>query len=544
MKIKMKHILTVCISTLLGHLCLAGPISDLAGRAVAGYHPILSGVPLMEVVVISDCENENTALNPNLNYMTVDMTANRRTVYVQEPDGSRGMRVVFDVQSYNDLHKYDVIVLDVNGGRLRINEKTGSVTVAGLTPLSVVSRKTGTAENVPIKEKLISELTDADIFTMVMLKDVEFAFKDGAIVNIKENYGQYVDKYHKEYKKEMNYRMDGGRAMIKDSHGNAIGMAVNTLCTWRRDGDGVPQGSGNITGVLTDEQMRRYGSNTGRYLIRPLEKSDIKIDPKKKSSAWVMLTGCILDGFSGKQLDFEKAGPTEAPQVGDRLVSDTGAKSYLWTDSGAKMRTTSDWNNLTSARQGALWNGAILFDGMARDWFKWNNIGQAEATHSIFYEFSAAKVSPGHAMQLCFEIAAGDVNMVNSWGFPARWTVQCSIDGGEYVTLPEACTGDESFSLRPLPCWCKKVNTGKYNKNFHTQYDFCLGSQGHVFNLPDQAAGKEKIVIRLMPAGMMGYALRSNPHEPAEVSTGYDITRTSEAKSLISFGSIFIEYKK
>ena len=498
----------------------------------------------MELVVISDCENENTALNPNLNFQTVDMAMTRKTVYVQELDGSRGMRLIFDAGAYNDLHRYDVIVLNVNGGRLRVNDKTGSVTVAGLVPTAVISRRSGSQENVPVKEKLISELTDEDIFTMVTLKDMEFAFKDGAIVNIKENYGQYVEKYHNAYKKEVNFRMDGARTMLKDSHGNAIGMGINTLCDWRRDGDGVPQGSGKLTGVLTDEQMRRYGSNTGRYLIRPLAKTDIKIDSKKKSSAWTMLTGWILDGFGGKQLDYEKAGPSETPQVGDRLVSDTGAKSYLWTDSGAKTYTTSDWNNLTSARQGAVWHGAIMFDCMARDWYNWNNMGVAESTNSIFLEFSAAKVKPGQQMQLCFELTAGDVNMTNSWGFPARWMVQCSIDGGEFKTLPEACTADESFSLRPLPCWSKKVNTGKYDKNFHTQYDFCLGSQGHVFNLPEEAAGATKVLLRLTPASMMSYALRTNPHEPAEVPGMYDITRASEAKSLISIGSIFIEYKK
>ena len=540
----MRKIVSVFFLAVLGQFCLAGPISDLAGRAVPGHRPILSGVPLMEVVVISECGNENVALNPNTSFKDVDLGMTGKTAYVQEADGSRGMRLIFDVPSYNDLQRYDVIMLDVNGGRLRVNDKTGSVTVAGLSPLAVVSRKSGTAENVPVKEKLISELTDEDIFTMVTLKDMEFAFKDGAIVNIKENYGQYVEKYHKDYKKEVNFRMDGARAMMKDAHGNAIGMAVNTLCDWRRDGDGVPQGSGLLTGILTDEQMRRYGSNTGRYLIRPLGRSDIKIDSKKKSSAWTILTGWILDGFAGKQLDYEKAGPSESPQVGDRLMSDTGAKSYLWTDSGAKTYTTSDWNNLTSARQGAQWHGAIMFDCMARDWYKWDNMGMAESKNSIFVEFSAAKVKPGQQMQLCFELTAGDVNMVNSWGFPARWMVQCSYDGGEFVTLNEACTGDESFSLRPLPCWSKKVNTGKYNKNFHTQYDFCLGSQGHVFNLPAEASGKDKVVIRLTPAGMMSFALRSNPHEPAEVPGGYDITRTSEAKSLISIGSIFIEYKK
>ena len=85
----MKHILSVCILAILGQFCFAGPISDLAGRAVAGYHPILAGVPLMEVVVISDCENENVALNPNVSFQEVDMSMTKKTAYVQELDGSR-----------------------------------------------------------------------------------------------------------------------------------------------------------------------------------------------------------------------------------------------------------------------------------------------------------------------------------------------------------------------------------------------------------------------------------------------------------------------
>ena len=186
------YIVSLFMFVAYGHLCAAGPISDLAAFAVPGEKPILKGVPHMEVIVVSECNNENVALNPNINFKTVDMTVTKRTAYVQEPDGSRGMRIIFDRQGYNDLQRYDVIVLDVNGGRLDINKSTGSITVKGLSPLAVISRKSGSVENVPVKEKLISELTDEDIFTMVTLKDMEFAFKDGAIVNIKENYGQYV----------------------------------------------------------------------------------------------------------------------------------------------------------------------------------------------------------------------------------------------------------------------------------------------------------------------------------------------------------------
>ena len=69
----MRKIVSVFFLAVLGQFCLAGPISDLAGRAVPGHRPILSGVPLMEVVVISECGNENVALNPNTSFKDVDL---------------------------------------------------------------------------------------------------------------------------------------------------------------------------------------------------------------------------------------------------------------------------------------------------------------------------------------------------------------------------------------------------------------------------------------------------------------------------------------
>lgn len=543
MKHIIKHIMLPGILLLIGQVCLAGPIKDLESKAVDGRRVPLSGVPNMEVIVVSDCLSENTALNPNVSYKEVDLTKNGKTVYVQEADGSKGLRLVFEAKQYNELNRYDKIVLNLNGGWIEKDKITGALTVSKLTPLCVVSRESGSESDVPVKERLISELTDDDVYTLVSLKDMEFAFKDGAIVNIKENYGQYVDKYHSEYKKELNYRMDGAMNMLKDAHGSAIGMAVNTLCEWRRDGEGVPQGSGIVTGILVDEQMRRYGNNTGRYIIRPRDRADIKIDPKKKSSAWTMLAGNIRDEYGGKFIDFVAAGSSDKPQTGDRVCGDTGGKSLLWTDCGASVKATSDWNNILPVRQGAVWNGAIMFDCMAKDWFQWSNIGMMTGTNSIFFEFSSKKVKPGQKMQLCFEWTAGDVNMANSWGYPAQWKVECSVNGGEFVTLKEACTGEEAFSLRPLPCWCKTINTGKGNKNYNTQYDFSLGTQGHIFNLPDSAAGQDTVLIRITPASNRSFALRSKAHSPSDSPASAKIDISSAAKGSITIGSIFIDYK-
>ena len=79
-----RNIMIPGILLLIGQVCLAGPIKDLESKAVDGRRVPLSGVPNMEVVVISDCLSENTALNPNTSYKDVDLTINRKTVYVQE----------------------------------------------------------------------------------------------------------------------------------------------------------------------------------------------------------------------------------------------------------------------------------------------------------------------------------------------------------------------------------------------------------------------------------------------------------------------------
>ena len=548
MEMIMRHIINKSVLAgillIIGQICLAGPIKDLESKVVSGKKVVLSGVPQMELIVVSDCTSENTALNPNVSFKEVDLTASPRTVYVQEPDGSKGMKLVFESRHFNELNRYDKVIVDLNGGWISKDAKTGSLTVTRLTPLCIVSRQSGSENDVPVKERLISELTDDDIFTLVTLKNIEFAFKDGAIANLKENYGQYVDKYHKEYKKEINYRMDGVMTMMKDGHGNAIGMAINTLCEWRREGDGVPQGSGDLCGIIVDEQMRRYGNNTGRYLIRPRDRADIKIDPKKKSASWIMLAGCIRDEYNGKFIDFEKAGSSDKKQVGDRVCGDTGGKSFLWTDCGANVYATSDWNNILPVRQGAVWNGAVIFDCMAKDWYKWNSIGMVEGTNSIFFEFSSKKVKPGQAMQLCFEWTAGDVNMLNSWGYPAQWKVEYSLDGGkEFKTMKEASTGDEVISLRPLPCWCKTVDTGKAKKNYNTQYDFCLGTQGHVFNFPEDAAGQETVIVRITPASNRSFALRTKAKDPSDSPHSAKIEISSPAKGLVTIGSIFVDYK-
>lgn len=76
-------------------------------------------------------------LNPNLNYYSVDLEENDRTVYVEAADGSCGIRLRFDEASENRLARYDRVRLDLNGCRLTRMAEPDCMTLTGVQALNV-----------------------------------------------------------------------------------------------------------------------------------------------------------------------------------------------------------------------------------------------------------------------------------------------------------------------------------------------------------------------------------------------------------------------
>lgn len=64
---------------------------------------MLTAPTVVEGIVVSDYRSPNMELNPNLNYYSVDLEENDRTVYVEAADGSCGIRLRFDEASENRL---------------------------------------------------------------------------------------------------------------------------------------------------------------------------------------------------------------------------------------------------------------------------------------------------------------------------------------------------------------------------------------------------------------------------------------------------------
>lgn len=539
----MKRILLISVLALIPALSHADGLKLLeaqCGEAHGGLFKrlVIKGLPRLELTVVSDFESPNVALNPNVKHNVVDLDVSQRTAYLQNADGSRGLKVVFTKGIYNRLKMFDKVTLDLNGCKVGKVEGTDALFVTDLTPLNVVKVEKGSEADMPKKVKYMSELTDADLFTRVTLKEAEFVFKDGGFINIAEFYGQYVPAVHSAYKNKMISNSDGACCVLRDSQGGSVYMAVNTLCEWAREE--VPQGSGEVTGVLVMERNRRYGDRDAKYYIRPMFREDIAVDEKKKSAVWKHFTGWFPERIDGVNFDFEKAG--FGPEgVNDRLLTNVGPVAYLSYDAGnGKIRKAGSFNSLlTRDGSGNVLNGAIKTYGLLNQWYVWEN-GEAVGTKSVFVEFSAAKVKASK-FQFAFDVTGSDSNLLSCRGLPLRWKVEYSVDGGEFRPLPEA-DGTETFGLRPMPAEAKF--DGRYNHTYQMMYDHGMGLQQHLYTLPDEVLGKEKVVIRITPSEARYFHLSKDPAKNVEIPVVHDkVGAGNKSNATFRFGSVFIDYK-
>lgn len=197
----------------------------------------LTGEKMLSAVVISDAGNYNMETNPNLTDTSIDFSVNEKTAYIESLDGQYGLRIVTKLPADNILKRYSSVQLSINGLKLVKESNPERYTLTGFTKEHVLNQNAGTAADLPKKEKHISELTDADIYTYVTLKECEFMLNGGAYINVHDGYC---------YKTDLNTqgvldpRFDCAIRGVIDSRGEKINMVLNTQVRWRRKGDGVP----------------------------------------------------------------------------------------------------------------------------------------------------------------------------------------------------------------------------------------------------------------------------------------------------------------
>ena len=237
---------------------------------------------ILEGIVVSNTEGGNAGENEQISASAIDYTVSQRTVYVQSLDGKYGFSLLTETEEDNIFKQFNKVRVLLKGTEIYLFDNPAKYyQIKGVKKSMVASNVKAAESEIVVKQKHFNDLTDDDIFTYVTLKDVEFPVRKGSICPINEGYS-IAGKSDRIAKFPL---------LVRDINGDSFYMYTNTVCTYRNDGTRVPQGSGNISGVIVHERFSRFEwkngmdlldmetdpelGNIGRYQIRHQTKSDI-----------------------------------------------------------------------------------------------------------------------------------------------------------------------------------------------------------------------------------------------------------------------------
>ena len=520
----MRFVLT--ISSLLVTAVLSAQPCDIAS-VKAMLRPgtqmrITDGLKLTAVVLTSP-GNENLADGVQLTYRNCSHTENNRTVYVQSSDGKDGARLSF--QHYDPeakkAQRYCEITLNLLGATL-VRSADGSLSICDLPNGCIELVRPGSASALPLKEKTIGELTDEDIYTWVTIKDCEFVFKDGAYVNILEQYSQ-KSELNKQFKPN-NY-MDTWQTLLCDRNAAPLYVVINSLTPWRRDGNGVPQGSGNISGILVRGGIPRYGA-VNAWQIRPQAKEDIAFEWKGTSSFNTLCEWNWNDNSTTFKTD---EGPVES-FTKEKMLPDIGAGELTLGFTGTAVRGI-DTNNPVleptaqeiKGSKGLVRKGSMEIRTQVRNWWNWGE----DCGNAVLLKFSTKDIK-AEKLVLAFSFSAGANFAAGSRFNPAYWGVELSTDNVHITRL-----NVPDIRLKSLPWWEKELDDVRY----FTSADAGLGFTEHMVELPSSFIGQETVYVRICPVSknLMTLAM--------EDKANYSLRQNFDYKSYVSFGAITVRYR-
>lgn len=475
--------------------------------------------------VVSKPGGWNNDINISVHYSSMK-NEDLSTVYLESLNADMGFKLKVAERKFVSLFpRYARVTLSLKGTTLKYSEPC-SVVVEGVTDGHIVNIVQCSEADLPRKEKYIGELTDDDIYTYVTLKDCEIVFKDGAFSNV---YERYVLATRINSKVKPNKSMDCWATLICDNKGDVIYSLTNTLCRWRRDGAGVPQGAGDMKGIVSYASLPRYGGDVfGRYVVIPMDNEDYAMN-------WEASTTKYRSIAEWNWNDNKKAFTTEYGDMDriatERILADVG-KGTLWVATSCDAIRGRDTNNPrvdagkeegTKGFGGFVRYGALCIKTEAHNWWDWKK----DCGKGIELAFSTKGLS-GERLLFGFTFAAGEISANSSYGFPVFWNVEYSTDGKTW----QAVEGSKPKKLRSLP-W-------HWNQPVHgVHYDSILAGAGyteHVVLLPKSLFGKSKVYVRVVPVAKntatLGY----------DYSENGALRHNSMDMTVVNFGSVVVRY--
>ena len=502
---------------------------------VSGY--TLPEDAIIEGYIVSTTEGRNAGDAQVDDYQqgtgVIDYTLTDRTSYLESADGLNGFRLIATDEAKNEFTRYSRISLKVGGAVIKKSEgEPVQYTIEGVSSDNILTSADGTL-TMPWKEKHITELTDSDINTLVTIKDCEIAMRKGPFTPVNEGYTSLCN-YH---------RLAKYPILIRDIQGGSMYMFTNMTCPYRRDGETLPYGSGDITGIVVHEVYKSFekDGDIGRYQLRHLIREEI--DLKKD----------FVDNFSGLITEFRYAKfPVEFDEtlLPNAILATKGNGELCHTYGSVSNFSPSYFyiGKCGSSRKGKYAEGAGIeldeggiyepwvtngteseqnTDG--KGWFKdnlklsWSNKYWWDSSNSRGYcwlvVFSTAGiVSDRVSMQFAM------YNNSQQARSPRYWKAQYSLtthdcspsSDSEWIDIGE-------FTVPDVAIW-------------GTQNDWqTLGTRVYDFPLPTEILGKESVSIRLMPR---------NNKAAAKSETSYDSSTIANNSGYNTMDYFAVRYNK
>lgn len=446
---------------------------------------ILPENTVIECISVSDYRSENLEINPNTKWNKVDVGENCRTAYVESEDGKYGLRLKFKNISDCRLVCGQKIKLDLSGCTLLKENDPERYTVSGLSSgrIKVVE------ESVPVPRKIksVSELVDNDVYTQVIIKDLEISSKSGSYCNINEKCTLPSPK--NTYSKGENTRlipaMDGWATLFLSSDGCPIYMLVNSRCPWRRDDLRVKTGVGPIRGIIVHTDLPRFGGNIGKYAIRPLFKSDLILS-YNPFSFYEILADWNWDHNYYDALNLKNRGEIRCLRTNkfvpaDSILPDVGS-GELYSESGDMMSLFEEYNSrVTMDGRGNIPTGgrdkaALCLSSSSYVWYGANGpLG------------IVAKTKPngitGRLVIVTYSLTVRMPDETKPINFPKQWKIQYSNNGSDWKdSLSEPST------ICPL-----------FYRVGEISLDAAMGYAEHYAIIPSECLSEEELYVRLLP---------------------------------------------
>ena len=431
----------------------------------------------IEGIMVGDYTSKNICSNAHIAQFKYDTTDNDKTNYVQSLDGKYGFMIKFEDSAANNVPRYSKVKIAVAGLTLVKHVNPDYFILTGLTAENIMEVGAQDSFRVLSKEKKITELTDDDIFTAVVIKDLEIMCKDGAYTNWTEGY-TFKDGVINKIGTGSSPRVDCAPLMCYDREGNHIAMLTNSLVPWRRDGTDVAwgtvvqQGSGDFKAVIVpeDEHTELKCGDLGRYHIRAMVEEDIAFTNP------AFTTTIVEWNWNDSVNDL-------IPEVGAGTINKYGASNAAGADfNNTYIPQNNDVEktgkggaplNGSTNQKGQTVNGAQNFQNTWWDFT--NDVGKY-----FDIEFSTAGIS-GSRLMLGMVWWTGGLGAGNNKA-PQDWQLLYSIDGG---TTFNRIAQDADIQLRSQTWYTT------------SPIDTYPGGYEMMRNIPADAFGKEKVILRL-----------------------------------------------